>query len=84
MLLPSTGGPAVQTDRTKAVQKSLHQAIRQVIQRGTEDGTILREVDVWDVAWLGATLAQPGRAGSAWDAICLRLLNTYLAGLGVP
>jgi AcrR family transcriptional regulator len=84
MLLPSTGGPAVQTDRTKAVQKELHQAINEVIARGGEDGTIRREVDIWDIAWFGATLAQPGRTGSTWDAICLRLVNTYLAGLGVP
>ncbi|WP_460818179.1 hypothetical protein [Nocardioides korecus] len=43
-----------------------------------------REVDVWDVAWLGATLAQPGRDDPGWEAICLRLLDTYLAGLSVP
>jgi AcrR family transcriptional regulator len=83
LLLPSTGGPAVATDRTRAVQSDLHDAIKQLIRRGVEDGTILREVDVWDVAWLGATLAQPGRADPSWDAICLRLLDTYLAGLTV-
>ncbi|GAB3660751.1 hypothetical protein GCM10027596_19900 [Nocardioides korecus] len=46
--------------------------------------TVRREVDVWDVAWLGATLAQPGRDDPGWEAICLRLLDTYLAGLSVP
>jgi AcrR family transcriptional regulator len=84
LLLPSTGGPAVQTDGTRAVQKELHAAIRAVIRRGVRDGTIVRKVDVSDVAWLGATLAQPGRTGASWDAICLRLLDTYLAGLAVP
>jgi AcrR family transcriptional regulator len=84
LLLPTTGGPAVQTDRTRAVQKELHAAIKAVIRRGVRDGTIVRKVDVSDVAWLGATLAQPGRAGPSWDAICLRLLDTYLAGLAVP
>jgi hypothetical protein len=39
---------------------------------------------VSDIAWLGATLAPPGRIGKDWDAISLRLLDTYLAGLGVP
>ena len=84
MLLPATGGPAVQTDRTRAVQSELHTAIRQLIKRGVRDGTIQRQVDVWDVAWLGATLAQPGRDERGWDEICLRLLDTYLAGLSVP
>jgi AcrR family transcriptional regulator len=84
MLLPSTGGPAVRTDRTRAVQQELHAAIAQEISRGADDGTILRAVGVWDIAWLGATLAQPGRDGPSWDAVCLRLLDTYLAGLGVP
>ena len=82
MVLPATGGPQVHSARTHAVQTELHQAIEQLILRGAEDGTILREVTVQDIAWLGATLAQPGRTG-AWDAICLRLLDTYLAGLGV-
>jgi len=84
MLLPSTGGPAVRTDRTRAVQSELHRVIGTLIERGIGDATILREVDVWDIAWLGATLAQPGRPGPSWDATCLRLLDTYLAGLGVP
>lgn len=84
MLLPSTGGPAVQTDRTREVQSALHAAIRQLLQRGVRDGTIQRQVDVGDVAWLGATLAQPGRVEAGWDEISLRLLDTYLAGLSVP
>ena len=84
MLLPSTGGPAVHTDRTRAVQKSLHEEIQKVLRRGSDDRTIVREVGVHDIAWLGATLAQPGRPGPAWEAISLRLLDTYLAGLAVP
>ena len=84
MLLPSTGGPAVQSERTRALQRQHHEAITALIARGSADGTIRRKVDVWDIAWLGATLAQPGRPEPSWDAICLRLLDTYLAGLGVP
>jgi AcrR family transcriptional regulator len=84
MVLRSTGGPEVQSARTRATQDELHGAIRELIARGAEDGTIKRDIDVWDIAWLGATLAQPGRVGPAWDEICLRILDTYLAGLGVP
>jgi AcrR family transcriptional regulator len=83
MILPATGGPQVASPRTRAVQSELHDSIEQLLAGGVKDGTILRKVDVWDVAWLGATLAQPGRAGASWDATCLRLLDTYLAGLGV-
>jgi AcrR family transcriptional regulator len=84
MLLPASGGPPVSSQRTRAVQRQLHEEIEAVIALGAEDGTIRREVNVSDIAWLGATLAQPGRIGNAWDAICRRLLDTYLAGLGVP
>jgi AcrR family transcriptional regulator len=83
MLLPSTGGPAVASQRTRAVQRHVHREIEAVIALGAEDGTIQREVNVSDIAWLGATLAPPGRTGKAWDAIALRLLDTYLAGMGV-
>ncbi|WP_202387039.1 TetR family transcriptional regulator [Nocardioides flavescens] len=83
MLLPSTGGPAVTGAETRAVQSRLHGAIRAVLARGATDGSVRRVVDVPDIAWLGATLAQPGRPGPAWAAVCARLLDTYLAGLGV-
>ena len=84
LLLPSTGGPTPRADRSREEQARLHAAIRRVLERGREDGTVRRDVDVWDVAWLGATLAQPGRDDPGWEAICLRLLDTYLAGLSVP
>ncbi len=84
LVLPTTGGPQVLREESRAVQADLHTAIRRVIARGAQDGTILRQLDVWDIAWLGATLAQPGREGDTWDSVCLRLLDTYLAGLGVP
>jgi AcrR family transcriptional regulator len=84
MLLPTTGGPAVQTVRTRAAQNALHAAIEQQIERGAVDGTIRRQVRVWDIAWVGATLAQPGRTDPAWEVVCLRLLDTYIAGLSVP
>jgi AcrR family transcriptional regulator len=82
LVLPSTGGPPARTPRTLEVQRSLHAAIRAVLSTGADDGSIRREVDVWDIAWLGATLAPPGRPGPTWDAIARRLLDTYLAGLG--
>lgn len=83
LVLPSTGGPAVRTPQARAAQRELHGAITALIERGAADGTIVREVDVWDVAWLGATLAPPGRPGRSWPPIAHRLLETYLAGLGV-
>jgi AcrR family transcriptional regulator len=84
LVLPSTGGPPARGPRAIDAQRRLHEAIREVLARGKDDGSIRREVDIWDVAWLGATLAQPGRPGPSWDAIAERLLDTYLAGLGAP
>lgn len=83
MVLRSTGGPSVPSARSQAVQKQLHEAIRELIARGGAEGTIKRDIDVFDIAWVGATLAQPGRDGPEWDRISGRLLDTYLAGLGV-
>lgn len=84
MLLATTGGPAVDpSPRNRALQEELHAAIRRLLARGRDDGTVTRPIDVWDVAWLGATLAQPGR-GAGWDAVARRLLDTYLAGLARP
>jgi len=82
LVLPTTGGPPARSRATLDAQRRLHAAIREVLSRGASDGSIRREVDVWDIAWLGATLAQPGRPGPTWDAIARRLLDTYLAGLG--
>ncbi|WP_193609431.1 TetR/AcrR family transcriptional regulator [Nocardioides lijunqiniae] len=82
MVLPSTGGPASPGKAARAVQAELHRGLREVLDRGAADGTVVRDVAVSDIAWLGATLAQPGRPGAAWERICLRLLDTYLAGLG--
>lgn len=82
LVLPSTGGPPARGQRTLEVQGRLHATIREVLATGATDGSIRREVDVWDIAWLGATLAPPGRPGPTWDTIARRLLDTYLAGLG--
>jgi AcrR family transcriptional regulator len=84
LVLPSMGGPPARGPRAVDAQRRLHAAIREVLSRGADDGSIRREVDIWDIAWLGATLAQPGRPGATWDAIAQRLLDTYLAGLGAP
>ncbi len=35
-----------------------------------------------DIVAFGAMLAQPRRSDPDWDATCIRLLATYLAGLG--
>ncbi|WP_345454933.1 TetR/AcrR family transcriptional regulator [Nocardioides marinquilinus] len=84
MLLPSTGGPAPRGREARAAQRELHTRIRALLDRGAAEGSIRREVEVADVAWLGATLAQPGRPGPTWDRVCRRLLETYLAGLATP
>jgi hypothetical protein len=59
-----------------------HQVIQQIIDRGRADGTITRDVTPRDIVVLGAMLAQPRRSDPSWDATCLRLLATYVAGLG--
>ena len=82
LVLPLHGGPAPTWERTHAVRERVHQVIQRIIDRGRADGTITRDVTPRDVVVFGAMLAQPRRSDPGWDAACLRLLATYLAGLG--
>jgi AcrR family transcriptional regulator len=82
LVLPLHGGPAPTWERTQAVREQVHQVIQRIIDRGRADGTITRDVTPRDIVVFGAMLAQPRRSDPGWDATCLRLLATYLAGLG--
>jgi AcrR family transcriptional regulator len=82
LVLPLHGGPPPSSVATLALREQVHQVIRQVIDRGRADGTITRDVTPQDIVVFGAMLAQPRPADPDWDATCLRLLDTYLAGLG--
>ncbi|MFY9928867.1 MAG: TetR/AcrR family transcriptional regulator [Streptosporangiaceae bacterium] len=82
LVLPLHGGPPPTWERTRRVREHIHQILQQIINRGRADGTITRDVSAHDIVVLGAMLAQPRQADPGWDAICRRLLATYLAGLG--
>jgi AcrR family transcriptional regulator len=82
LVLPLHGGPPATWERTRHVREHIHQIIQQIIDRGRTDGTITRDVAPHDIVVLGAMLAQPRQPDPGWDAICRRLLATYLAGLG--
>ena len=82
LVLPLHGGPAPAWERTVAVREQVHQVIQRIIDRGRADGTITTDVTPRDIVVFGAMLAQPRRSDPDWDATCLRLLATYLAGLG--
>ena len=81
-MLPLHGGPPLTLRATRVVREHVHRIVQQIIDRGRADGTITRDVTPHDVVAFGAMLAQPRRSDPDWDATCLRLLATYLAGLG--
>jgi AcrR family transcriptional regulator len=81
LVLPLHGGPPVTAPETVAVRGQIHHAIQRIIERGRTDGTISQDVSPRDVVAFGAMLAQPRRPDPEWDAICRRLLATYLNGL---
>jgi AcrR family transcriptional regulator len=81
LVLPLHGGPPPAWERTRVVREHVHQIIQQIIDRGRADGTITRAVTPYDIVVFGAMLAQPRQPDPRWDATCLRLLATYLAGL---
>jgi AcrR family transcriptional regulator len=82
LVLPLHGGPPSAWPETGIVRGRVHQIIQQIVDRGAADGTIARDVAPYDIIVLGAMLAQPRPSDPGWDATCLRLLATYLAGLG--
>jgi AcrR family transcriptional regulator len=82
LVLPLHGGPRPVSDRTRVLREQVHQIIQQIIDRGRADGTITRAVNPHDIVVFGSMLAQPRPPDPGWDAICRRLLATYLAGLG--
>jgi AcrR family transcriptional regulator len=81
LVLPLHGGPPVTAPETLAVRDQVHRAVQRIIERGRTDGTISQDVTPRDVVALGAMLAQPRQPDPEWDAICRRLLATYLNGL---
>ena len=82
LVLPLHGGPRPTWDSTRIIREHVHQVIRQIIDRGRADGTIIQDVTPHDIVVFGAMLAQPRPPDPGWDATCRRLLGTYLAGLG--
>ena len=84
LVLPLHGGPPLRSPKTRAVREQIHRILRQIIDRGREDGTIRQDVTPRDIVVFGAMLAQPRGPDPGWDMTCRRLLATYLAGLGTP
>jgi AcrR family transcriptional regulator len=82
LVLPLHGGPPLAWPATSIVREQVHQIIQQIIDHGRADGTIARDVTAHDIIVFGAMLAQPRQSDPDWDGTCLRLLDTYLAGLG--
>ena len=84
LVLPLHGGPPPVWEKTRELREQVHQAIRQIIERGRADGTVNRDVSPRDIVLFGAMLAQPRRPDPGWEATGQRLLATYIAGLGAP
>jgi AcrR family transcriptional regulator len=82
LVLPLHGGPPPSWPRTRVIRDQVHLIIARIIDRGRADGTVTRDVTPDDIVVFGALLAQPRQSDPHWDATCLRLLVTYLAGLG--
>src|SRR5258707_12877213 len=81
LVLPLHGGLPVTVPKTLAVRDQVHRAVQRIIERARADGTISQDVTPRDVVVFGAMLAQPRQSDPEWDAICRRLLATYLNGL---
>jgi AcrR family transcriptional regulator len=81
LVLPLHGGPPPTSAATKTVRKQIHQILRRIIDRGTDEGTLQPDTTPQDIIVFGAMRAQPRPTDPDWDATCRRLLATYLRGL---
>src|SRR5699024_1204320 len=84
LVLPLHGGPPVQWPAVAQIQREVNQRVADIIERGREEGSIRRTVEVTEVIALGAMLARPHQPDPAWDDTCRHILHTFLAGLSVP
>lgn len=81
LVLPLHGGPPLTSPATAAVRSDVHHVLQRIIDRGLADGTLRPGLTPQDIVIFGAMLAQPRPTDPDWDAICRRLLATYLHGL---
>jgi AcrR family transcriptional regulator len=81
LVLPLHGGPPPTSPATRAVRSKVHSIVQRIIERGVADATLLPGLVARDIIVFGAMLAQPRPSDPEWDAICRRLLATYLHGL---
>jgi hypothetical protein len=70
LVLPLHGGPPLRSPKTRAVREQIHRILRQIIDRGREDGTIRQDVTPRDIVVFGAMLAQPRGPDPGWDLTC--------------
>src|ERR1700760_4699432 len=49
LVLPLHGGPPLRSPETRAVREQIHRILRQIIDRGREDGTIRQDVTPRDI-----------------------------------
>jgi AcrR family transcriptional regulator len=82
LVLPLHGGPPLASAGSVAVRDEVHETVRRIIDRGVADGSLRPDVTPQDVVVFGSMLAQSRPPDPAWDALCHRLLATYLRGLG--
>jgi AcrR family transcriptional regulator len=81
LVLPLHGGPPLTAAATLAVRIEVHQILHRIIDRGVADATVRADVSPRDIVVFGAMLAQPRPDDPDWDAVCRRLLATYLRGI---
>ena len=81
LVLPLQGGPPLSAPATIALQRQVHHIVRELIDRGRQDGSINVDVTPRELVAFGAMLAQPHAPDPDWDELCRHLLATYLSGL---
>ena len=80
LVLPLHGGPPITSPATMAIRDDVHHILRRIIDQGIDEAALRPDITPGDIVVFGAMLAQPGPRDPDWDAICRRLLATYLQG----
>jgi AcrR family transcriptional regulator len=75
-------GPVASSARSEELRAETWRLVDEILRRGSQDGSIRRDLTAADVILFGAMLAQPLPNAEDWDRVARRQARVYLAGLG--
>jgi AcrR family transcriptional regulator len=84
LFLPLHGGPMSGDARSVGLRRAIGGCVARILARGQADGSIREDATPMDVIIGGTFLCMPLPNARDWDAIAVRQLEIFLAGMAAP